>query len=844
MARSTVKLTPLRRHVAAVVTIALSCAFVAVMVLAGNLMQDSLRSQASQIYEGADLEVQRELTDQDWASEEPLDAPEVEGSEAVWPAPRTYLEASSTSGSGFFEAAMLPPGQEGDLEEGSAASTDSEIVLSRSAADTLDVGVGDPVTVGASGPVAGTEEGAEEEAEETLTVSGIAADPAGAVFGGTPRLMLQEENAAALLGPAAGTVTDTWLATVPEGEDPAEVAAAASDSAAPGITVRSVEEAEEEATSDMMQGFGVLGMMLGVFVVIALFTSAVVIANTFAVTLAQRTRALALLRTLGATRAQVRSVVLRESLLVGVLGAVIGVLAGHLLVQAALAGAAGLGWLNGVAPVPVSLFSVLLPLLAGVAITILASLSPMRSATRVAPLQALRPAPPAASRGLGVRGVIGLVAAVLGVAALVGGTVLAVNGTAALGILAAIAGGVLSFSGVMLVLVTLTRPLAALAARVGALLGGLPARIAGANVARNPRRSAATIAALLIGTTLMTMMTVGAKTAEATLTSELDSRRPIDLVLSADAMPEDAAEQVASIDGMDTAVAGQRGDVEVGADEPMTLYSATPETVGEVSHRPEMADDLADGTVLLGQERAERFGVHDGQVLSIEGADGQSHDLRVHVDANLQMSLVTPGTLEELLGESTSPVVLADFADPGTPEREGVDVISLITAVDELSATEGFEGASSDPGGAERETYGQILDILLGITVALLAVAVLVALVGVANTLSLGVVERTGENALLRALGTTRRQMRAMLGWEGLLLAAVGAVLGLLIGSLYGVLGIIAILGSTYPVSITIPWDRLVIVLVLALAAGALASVLPGRAAARTAPAAALASGD
>jgi putative ABC transport system permease protein len=843
MARSTVKLTPLRRHLAAVITIALSCAFVAVMVLAGNLMQDSLGSQASQLYEGADLEVTRELSDEDWASEEPLDPPEVEGADAVWPAPRGYLETSSTSGSGFFETVMLPPGQEGELEEGRAASTDSEIVLSRSAADTLDVGVGDPVTVDTTGLVAGTGEDAEQSAERTLSVVGIAADPAGAVFGGTPRLMLQEENAAALLGPTAGTLTETWLATVPAGEDPAEVAENASDPDS-GITVRSADEAVEEAASDLQQGFGMLGMLLGVFVVIALFTSAVVIANTFAVTLAQRTRSLALLRTLGATRSQVRSTVLRESLLVGVLGAVIGVIAGHLLVQAALAGAAGLGWLNGLAPVPVNLWSVLLPLLAGVAITILASLAPIRSATRVAPLQALRPAPPAATRGLGVRGVLGLIAVALGVAGLVGGTALSLNGIAVLGILAAIAGGVLSFTGVMLVLVTLTRPLAALAARVGALLGGLPARIAGANVARNPRRSAATIAALLIGTTLMTMMTVGARTAEATLTSELDSRRPIDLVLSADAMPEDAAEQVAAIDGMDTAEAGLRGDVEVGAKEPMTLYSATPETVREVSHRPEMADDLADGTVLLGQERAERFGLHDGQVLSLEGADGQSHDLRVHVDANLQMSLVTPGTLEELLGDSTSPVVLADFADPGTAEREGVDVYQLITSVDELSAAEGFEGLSSDPGGAEREAYGQILDVLLGITVALLAVAVLVALVGVANTLSLGVVERTGENALLRALGTTRRQMRAMLGWEGLLLAAVGAVLGLLIGSLYGVLGIVAILGSTYPVSITIPWDRLVIVLVLALAAGALASVLPGRTAARTAPAAALASGD
>jgi putative ABC transport system permease protein len=842
MARSTVKLTPVRRHLAAVITIALSCAFVAVMVLAGNLMQASLRSQASQIYEGADLEVTRELSDEDWAAEEPLEPPEVEGAEAVWPAPQSYLEASSTSGSGFFEVTMLPPGQEDDLEEGRAAGSESEIVLSRSAADGLDVGVGDPIAVDAAGAV--DPEAGAEDAETTLEVVGIAADPAGAVFGGTPRLVLQDVNAAVVLGPSAGTATETWLATVPDGTDPAEAAEAAADTAADGVTVRSVEEAEEDAAGTLLQGFAVLGMMLGVFVVIALFTSAVVIANTFAVTLAQRTRSLALLRTLGATRSQVRSVVLRESLVVGVLGSVLGAVAGHVLVQAALAGAAALGWLHGVAPVPVSLWSVLLPLVAGIAITVLASLAPIRSATRVAPLQALRPAPPAASRGLGVRGVLGLLAVVLGVAALVGGTVLSVNGSAGPGILAAIAGGVISFTGVMLVLVVLTRPLAALAARVGALLGGLPARIAGANVARNPRRSAATIAALLIGTTLMTMMTVGARTAEATLTSELDSRRPIDLVLSADEMPEDAAEQIAAIDGMDTAETGARGDVEVGADEPMTLYSASPDTVREISHRSEMADELTDGTVLLGQERAERFGVHDGQVLSLEGADGQSHDLRVHVDANLQMSLVTPGTLEELLGERTTPTVLADFADPGTAEREGVDVYELITSVEEVASGDGFEGASSDAGGAEREAYAQILDVLLGITVGLLAVAVLVALVGVANTLSLGVVERTGENALLRALGTTRRQMRAMLGWEGLLLAAVGAVLGLLIGSLYGVLGIVAILGSTYPVSITIPWDRLAIVLVLALAAGALASVLPGRSAARTAPAAALASAD
>src|SRR5699024_1864162 len=131
--------------------------------------------------------------------------------------------------------------------------------------------------------------------------------------------------------------------------------------------------------------------------------------------------------------------------------------------------------------------------------------------------------------------------------------------------------------------------------------------------------------------------------------------------------------------------------------------------------------------------------------------------------------------------------------------------------------------------------------ILLGITVGLLAVAVLVALVGVANTLSLGVIERTGENALLRALGTTRRQMQAMLGWEGVLLALVGAVPGIVIGSVYGTLGITALLGAPCPGSLSGPWLRAGLVRVLAALAGPAASAVPARAAARTAPAAALA---
>ena len=833
-----ITLTPIRRHVAAVVTIALSCAFVAVMVIAGNLMQASLRSQAAQGFEGADLEIQRPLTDEQWSAAEPLEAPQVAGTENVWPQLQTYLELSSAGGGAVFvSTAMLPPGQETStaLADGRPSSSASEIVLDEPAAAALEVGLGDTVTLPADRSTSG-------EAHR-FTVVGIAKGPQGSVLGGTPRALLTPENAEALLGPSAGTTTDVWLASVPEGTDPADVVAdPGSDTG--DLTVRTAADAEEEAASDFLRGFAALGGILAVFVVIALFTSAVVIANTFAVTIAQRTRSLALLRTLGATRAQVRSVVLRESATVGLIGAVLGMLGGHLLVQAALAGAAGLGWVDSLVLVPVSLLSLLLPVAAGLVITLGASLAPMRAATRVAPLQALRPLPPVVRRGPGVRGVLGLIAAVAGILLLGGGTALALTGIPSLGILLAIVGGVLSFTGVLISLVTITRPLAALLGRVIGRVGGLPARIASANVARNPRRSAATIAALLIGTTLMTMMAVGARTAEATLTSELDSRRPIDLVVSAEEMTDQAVDQISAIDGIDRARQGARGDIPVGVSEPMTLFGLSPETVRETSHRPDAADDLVDGVVLLGQERAERFSVTDGQVLQVEGADGATHDLTVTVDANLQMSLVTPATLEQLVGDAATPVVVADFADPGTPEREGVDAMAIMDSVNQAVAGDGWESGSADAGGAEREAYAEILQILLGITVALLAVAVVVALVGVANTLSLGVIERTGENALLRALGTTRRQMRAMLGWEGVLLAVVGAVLGIVIGSIYGVLGIQALLGSSYPVSITIPWVQVGLVLVLAVTAGALASVLPGRAAARTAPAAALADAD
>ncbi|MFE5775137.1 FtsX-like permease family protein [Brachybacterium sp. NPDC056505] len=826
-----IRLTPPRRHLAALITVGLASGFVAIMLIAANLMTTSLSAGVEQRYAGADVVVSDE--DQD-AGSAPA-APDVPHARAVWPQSDGYTQLDAGSGrTAFLQQQSDPPHEVEPLElaSGHDARSAHEVVLDQAAAEQLGVGVGQKVEIPAEARTDG------KPGDLELTVSGISASGTATALGGTPVVHVNSHNQDVLAAPGA---TSTWLAALEPGADPDQVVSALQEDS---LTALTAQQAIDDGVSQVMQGFGALAMVFVVFVVIALVTSAVVVANTFAVTLAQRTRALALLRTLGATRRQVARTVLRESVLVGLLGAVIGTLGAHLLAQALLAAAAGVGLLDGLLVVPVTPLSLLVPVVVGVALTVLAGFGPVRAAVRVAPLQALRPAPPALDRRLGARGILSLTAVALGLLALVGAVAVSFTGSVGLGVAIGLLGGVVSFAGLLAGLVVLTRPLTRFVGALVARIGGLPARIAGANTSRNPRRSAATVAALLIGTTLMTMMAVGARTTESTLTTELDSRKPIDSVVTAEKLPDDALSAVSEVPGVAHASETEHGDVEVGADEPMTLYAATPAQIREDSHRPDLADSLEDGTVVLGEERAETFGVHDGQVLQIDGADGASHELRVKVDSNLQMSIVSPSTLTALVGKDAQPALFVAFAEKGSAAREGQDAMGIVSGVQDVLAEHGAPDAQVDAAGVEREMYGQILTVLLGITLALLAVAVLVALVGVANTLSLGVIERTGENALLRALGTTRGQMRAMLAWEGLLLALVGAAVGIVLGSVYGVLGIATILGGQFPLQVTIPWGQIALVLGLALAAGLLASVLPGRRAARTAPAQALASAD
>lgn len=598
------------------------------------------------------------------------------------------------------------------------------------------------------------------------------------------------------------------------------------------LMVRTGAAEIDHRVDELTQGTAVLTGLLLAFGLIALFVACLVIANTFAILLAQRTRHLALLRCVGATRRQVLRLVLIDSLLLGVVGSIIGVVVGIGLAWLAirLGGSATNIPLDRVVLTPVALG---LPLLTGLLATVLAALPPARAATKVAPLAALRPQPTQSTTGRPGRLRLGT-----GVALVVLGSAALVAGAALPALLLGIAGGMLSCVGVLVI-----GPL--LVPAVARVVGILPARVApvtGAlavdNSVRNPGRAAATANALLIGVMLITLMTVGAASGQRTVIDAIDRQYPTDVQVTTSTGQISAAlvsavaaapmvEQAAVVDTARIPVSVQGGR----RDTAVILGPA--DDAGAAVHDARLLAGLAPGVLLTAPDNA--LGITDGATVTL-GTGASAVRLRALVTADGPQGIVTR---QADLAPARGAIPAADQGStiwatlrPGTEPS---------VALDELNAVVAPLGASADGPAAQRAQLQQMIDIVLWVVVGLLAVAVVIALVGVGNTLSLSVLERTQESGLLRALGLTRSQLRRMFGLEALLLAAVAVVLGVILGIGYGIAGTHALLGGDFTVRIEIPWGRLLLVAAVAVAAGWLAAVLPARRGSRVPPAAALA---
>lgn len=577
-------------------------------------------------------------------------------------------------------------------------------------------------------------------------------------------------------------------------------------------------------------GIDVLGGVFGMFAVIALFVACLVIGNTFTIVIAQRTREMALLRCVGASRRQVFSSVLAEATVVGVIASAIGVVFGVTLSALGLALSRQFDW--GIPPVPLhlDLSSVFLPLLLGTVATVVAAVVPARRATKVAPLAALRPevAPAAASKA-------GVLRLVLGFLLLAGGGLLLAAGASSHQVLLGVAGGVVSFLGILAVGSLLVPALIRLIGALPARVGGVPARIAVANAVRNPKRTAATTSALLIGVTLISLTCVGIASVRKTFDVSMNGQYPVDLMVTTynEKMPASAEQQLRAIKGITQVVPVSTVTVKSGGEE-VQVTGVDQGSAGSVIHNSSLANELKPGTALLDYPTMNMLKAENGTPLTI--VSGQ-HKLivKAQLATGLDPITVTSTDLAKLAPSAS----VTGFWLASDPKADGSGVIDAlqqsIPTVKDLTVTGGL---------AERNSYTKIFDVLLIVGVGLLGVSVLIALVGVGNTLSLSVLERTRENALLRAMGLSRRQLRRMLAVESLLMALVAAGLGIVLGLIYGWTGTSALMGGQTVdggVQYAVPGTLLIVIAAVAAVAGLLASVLPARRAAKVAPAGALA---
>jgi len=842
----------LGRLAAAGIAIALGTGFVTATLLAGDVMT---RTTTDAVTTGL---AEAALVVEPGPDGGQVDPPalavigEVPGVAAVHGYAESYVELGGAGGQVWLPVTATATDtrlETSALIDGAVPTTSEQIALPDGVAERLGVGIGGTVT--AKHYPLDPPDG--EPLIEELEVVGLVETPAAFLSTGGVGVVTADQMDGWRV--ADGEPADLrWRALVAV-DDGADVAAIATtlDEATDGLLVQTRGEYAAAATAALTGSATVLVAIVMAFAAVALLVAALVIANTFQVLVAQRTRTLALLRCVGADRRQLRRSVTTEALLLGLAASAAGVLLGLVLVQAALLVLDGAGDVPLPTTLSITLVSVLVPLVVGTLVTVVAAMAPARAATRAAPLAALRPAdsPSTGDPAGRARAWISGLLIIGGGAGLAGGVVIARESSMGLGLGLGMLGGAASFVGLVVGAVFWVPDLVG---RAGALLGrrgGVAARLAAANSVRNPRRTAATSGALFIGVTLVSLMASGAASTRATFDAGMAAHYPVDITVgtmsdgrAVPALPAALPSQVSALEGV-TAVAQLSGAMLEVVDGNGTgvVWDATavePQAAAAVLSDPDQLEGLSGSTVLLAPHVASSLGISDGDVVTVRGTDGQGNGTGDAIElAALVRGLpgaalmLTPPSLEQVAPEAPVSTLWVHLTDLSVAPY-------VLAEVSDLAADSG--AALETTGGAvERAFFQQVVDTLLTVVIGLLAVAVVIAVVGVANTLSLSVIERRRENATLRAIGLTRRQLRSTLAIEGVLVAGVGAVVGAVLGTLYGWAGATILLAEVGDLLLAVPWRDLGLVVVVALAAGALASVLPASRAVRTPPVEALA---
>lgn len=830
--------TSVGRLIAAGLAILLGTGFITASLLANDVLAATTRATALADLLDADAVVQPDVPDQ-----QATVVGQVPGVRGVDAQLLTGIALKGRSDR-WAEATSLPAvADPPQLAAGRLPTGTNEIAVSQPLAEGLRISPGDTVTWTGWRV---TDDGASEDISGSLTVTGIT-ETGSALRGSSAAWMTADGIRALRTQQGAPLHADRLLVYGQSGMEPSELARQISQALqGQDFQVVTADELIAEkvarATGSEAAVFTVLAIAFGA---VAIGVAAMVIANTFDVLVAQRARRLALLRCAGATRGQVFQSVLIEALILGLVSSVLGVLLGVGLGQLAVwfLESSNLG-ITTPTMEDINWPALCIPVVVGVVATVVAAIGPARTATRVAPVVALRPlTDPEMSTGRSRR-VVGALLALPGLVLLVAAPVISVVvGQERAGdlmpalLFGGVVGGLLLVVGLLVLAVHLIPPVARVVGGLLAVVVPAPrratVRMATANAVRNPRRIAATASALLIGVGLVTMLGTGAATTQATMDVELTQRIPVDVLVEVQGnrtgLSADEMSAVRSVSGVQATAEAWR-DITLPAAPEVGVQAVDPATFTQVSGR---SIDLQPGHVSINRDLAEGLGNPTELEVSVSG---ETRRLPVRIVEELPgPAMVDRATRRELGGQDTSPqTLLVDIDD----ERVAA-VVGEIT--DRVSEAGGGEPAAVSAPIELRQSYRQAIDAMLAVLLGLLAVAVVIAVVGVANTLSLSVIERRREHGVLRAIGVTRSQLRSMLAVEGLLIAVSGALVGMVLGIGAGLAGVTVLLSATGSLVPALhPWILLGCV-VLAIIAGLGASVLPARSALKVPVVAALA---
>jgi putative ABC transport system permease protein len=587
----------------------------------------------------------------------------------------------------------------------------------------------------------------------------------------------------------------------------------------------------EETAKTVGQFTKFINYALLTFAFVALFVGSFIIVNTFSIILAQRTRELALLRCVGASRGQVLGMVLLEALVIGIFAAVVGLGVG-VLVALGLRGAfAAVGADLPTTALVVEPRTIVVGLVVGIGVTMLASLVPALRAVRVPPVAALR------ERIVLRRTKAGWLRTALGALLTAGGVVLLVLGLYVLDTNALVsvgAGAAVIFLGVGVLSPLVAAPVARLLGWPFARWAGEPGVIARGNAMRSPRRTASTAAALMIGLALVSLVTIFAESIKLSVSNTLDESIAADYILTGPSVTSqgfspDVVTQLSRQPDIASAAGVRLGVAKIdGADQQLygvdpAAYDRTVRTVTEAGS----LSDLDTGGIAVSKDLADEHGWRVGDKVSLAFPVGSAEDATVraiYADNQINGPMLLPlNDFERHFADQLDLIALVKAAP-------GVDAATSRVAVERV--TDSFPGVQVRDQAQYKEEQSRQINQILILFYLLLALAVIIAFIGIVNTLALSVMERVRELGLLRALGMTRAQLRSMIRWEAVIIAVFGALLGLVLGVFFG-WTLVKALGDQGINAFALPIGSLLVFVAAAAVAGVLASVFPGRRAAR-----------